>query len=62
MSVYAINGARKQKKAMLKGLREMDRIFTKVDDKENKEVFWRVASKGKLCLLVVSDASYRQQD
>ena len=53
---------RNRKKATLKDLREINRILKKVDLKENKVHFGRVAEKGNLFVIGVSDASYNQKD
>ena len=57
-----MNSARRQKKASPKDLRDINRILKKLRERENKVVFSRVAQKGDLCVIGVSDASYNQED
>merc|ERR1712030_248662 len=62
LSIYALNLAKKQKKAMLKDLRDMNRILQKVREKNNKVVFKKIGEKGEICVSGVSDASYHQDE
>ena len=57
-----MESARNQKKAMLKDLRNIYRILDKVVEKENKVVFEKVASREKMCVIGVSNASYHQEE
>ena len=44
IAVYVMNGARNQKKATLKDLRDKNRILVKVHEKENRIVYKKVAN------------------
>ena len=59
--IYVMESARRQKNAMLKDLRNINRILEKVRERENKVIFSKVASKEKMCIIGVSDASYKQE-
>ena len=48
--------ARRQKGAALKDLRDINRVLKKVEEKENKVIFGRVADKEDFCVIGVSDA------
>ena len=60
LAVYVMNLARRQKGAALKDLRDVNRVLKKVEEKENKIVFGKVANKEDLCVVGISDASYHQ--
>ena len=45
LAIYVLNSAKKQKNAVLKDLRDIDRIVEKIGDKEIKVVFERVAAR-----------------
>ena len=60
--IYALELAKKQKKATLKDLREVIRILKKVHEKESKVVFKRIGDKKELCIVGVCDASYHCDD
>ena len=62
LTVYVKESARRQKNATLKDLRNMNRIFEKFGERENKVIFHRVASKEEMCIIGMSDASYKQED
>ena len=62
LSIYALNLAKKQKKAVLKDLRDVNRILQKVREKNNKVVFRKIGEKGEICVDGISDASYHQDD
>ena len=49
--------AKKQKKATLKDLREVNRVLKKVNEKESKMMFKRIGDKKDVCIVGVCDAS-----
>ena len=51
--------AKKQKKAVIKDLTEVNRILKEVREKESKVVFTKIGKKEELCIMGVSDASYQ---
>merc|ERR1712105_43727 len=51
LSIYALDLAKKQKQAVLKDLRSVNRILQKVREKESKIVFRKIGEKGDLCVL-----------
>ena len=57
-----MDSARKQKNTTLKDLRNINRILEKVKEGENKVVVSRVAGKKEMCVIGVSDASYKQDE
>ena len=57
-----MKSARKQKNAVLKDLRDINRIIYKIGEKESKIVFGRVARKEEMCVIGISDASYHQKN
>ena len=61
LAVYVIECSRKQMDAMLKGLKNINRILDKVMERENKVVFGRVADKERMCIVRVSDTSYHKE-
>ena len=54
--------AKKQKKATLCDLKNVNRILKKVLERDNKIVFGKVAKVENLCVIGISDASYMQED
>ena len=44
-AIYALDLAKKQKRATLKDLRDVNRVFKKVQEKESKVVFKRIRKK-----------------
>lgn len=58
ISIYALNLAKKQKKATLKDLRAVNRVLKRVQEKEIKVVFKIIGKKEDLCVVGVCDASY----
>ena len=62
IAIYALDLAKKQKSATLKDLRSINRILKKVQEKESKVIFRRVAKKEDLCILGICDASYHHED
>ena len=48
-AIYALDLAKKQKRATLKDLRDVNRVFKKVQEKESKVVFKRIRKK-KTCV------------
>ena len=61
LAIYALDLAKKQKSAVLKVLRSVNRILQKVREKESKVVFKKIAEKDSLCVIGISDASYHQE-
>ena len=53
---------KKQKKAMLKDSKEVNRVLKKVHEKESKVIFKRIGDKKDLCIIGVCDASYHCND
>ena len=62
LAVYALNLAKKQKKATLKDLRDINRILTIVRSKKSKIIFRKIGEKEDLCLIGITDASYSTTD
>ena len=62
LAIYALELAKKQKKATLKDLRNANRVLKKVSEKENRVVFGKIAEMEDLCVIGISDASYSQED
>ena len=62
LAIHVLNSARKQKNAVLKDLRDINRIIDKIGEKESKIVFGRVARKEEMCVIGISDASYHQEN
>ena len=57
LAIYALELAKRQKKAVIKDLREVNRILKKVREKESKVVFTKIGEKEELCVMEVSDSS-----
>ena len=62
IAIHILNSARKQKNAVLKDLRDINRIVEKICEKESKVVFGRVARKQDMCVIGISNASYYQEN
>ena len=62
LAIYALDLAKRQKKAVIKDLREVNRVLKKVRDKESKVVFTKIGEKDDLCVMGVSDALYHHDD
>ena len=62
IAIHILNSARKQKNAVLKYLRDINRIVEKIGEKESKVVFGRVARKQDMCVIGISNASYYQEN
>ena len=62
LAIHVLNSARKQKKAVLKDLRDINRIVEKISEKGSKVVFGKVARKQVMCVIGISDASYHQKN
>ena len=62
LAVYAFDLVKKQKQAVLKDLRSVNRILQKVREKENKVIFRRIAEKKSLCVIRISDTSYHHDE
>merc|ERR1712105_511692 len=50
LAIYALDLAKKQESAVLKDLRQVNRILQKVREKESKIVFKKIGEKGSLCV------------
>ena len=61
LAIHVLNSARKQKNAVLKDLKDMNRIVEKIGEKESKVVFGKVARKQDMCVIGISDASYHRK-
>ena len=61
LAIYTLELARKQKKATLKDLRNIKRIFKKVSEKESRVVFGKVTRREDLCVIGITDASYNKE-
>ena len=57
LSIYALDLAKKQKQAVLKDLRSVNRILQKVREKECRVVFKKIANKEDLCVAGIGDTS-----
>ena len=62
LAIYALELAKRQKKAVIKDLREVNRVLKKVRENESKVVFTKIGEKEELCVLGVSDALYHHDD
>ncbi len=62
IAIYALDLAKKQKNATLKDLRDINRIVKKVQEKESKVVFGKIANKNDLCVVGICDASYHHEE
>ena len=54
--------AKRQKKATIKYLREINRVLKKVREKESRVLFTKIRKKDELSVIGVSDASYHDDD
>ena len=62
LAMYALELAKRQKKAVIKDLREVNRVLKKVREKESKVVFTKIGEKDDLCVMGESDASYHHDN
>ena len=62
LAIHLLKSARMQKNAVLKDLRDINRIIYKIGEKESKIVFGRVARKEVIYGIGISDASYHQEN
>ncbi len=62
LAIYALELAKRQKKAVIKDLREVNRVLKKVREKESKVVFTKIGEKEELCVMGVSDELYNHDD
>ena len=58
LAIHVLNSARKQTNAVLKDLRDINRIFEKISEKESRAGFGNVARKHDMCVIGISDVSY----
>ena len=56
LAIYALELAKRQKKATIKDLREINRVLKKVKEKESKVLFTKIGEKDELSVIGVSDA------
>ena len=56
LAIYALELAKRQKKAMIKDLREINRVLKKVREKESKVLFTKIGEKDELSVVGVNDA------
>ena len=57
IAIHALELSKKQKKATLKDIKEVDNILKKVHEKESRVMFKRLGDKKELCVTGVWDAS-----
>ena len=62
IAIYALDLAKKQKNATLKDLRDINRIVKKVQEKESKVVFGKIANQNDLCVVDICDAYYHHEE
>jgi len=62
LAIHTLELGKKQKAAVLKDLRSVNRILQKVREKESKVVFKKIAEKDDLCVVGISDTSYHQDE
>ena len=62
LAIYALEFAKRQKKATIKDLREMNRVLKEVREKESRVLFKKIGKKYYLSVIGVSDASYHHDD
>ena len=62
LAIYALELAKKQKKATVKDLREINKVLKKVREKDSRVLFTKVGKKDELIVMGVSDASYHHDD
>ena len=62
IAIHALELAKKQKKATLKDLKEVNNILKKFHEKESRVMFKKLGAKEDLCITGVTDASYRNDD
>ena len=62
LTIYRLELGKRQKKATIKDLRDVNRVLKKVKDKESKVLFTRIGEKDELYVIGVSDASYHYDD
>ena len=62
LAINALELAKKQKTAVLKDLRNMNRILQKVREKDCKIIFKKIDDKDELGVVGISDASYHYDD
>ena len=60
IAIHALELAKKQRKAMLKDLKEINDILKKIHEKESKVMFKKLGDKKDLCVTGVSDESYKK--
>ena len=57
LAIYTLDMANKQKKAVIKDLREVNRLLKKVREKEKGVVFTKIGESAGLCVIGVSDTT-----
>ena len=62
IAIHALELAKKQKKATIKNLKEVNNILKKVHEKESRVMFKKLGAKEDLCITGVTDASYKKDD
>ena len=62
LAIHALELAKRWKKAMIKDLREINRVLKKVREKESRVLFTKIGKKDELSVMGVSDASYHHDD
>ena len=56
INIHALELAKKQKKATLKDLKEVNNVLKKVHEKESRVMFKKLGKKEDLCITGVTDA------
>ena len=62
LAIYAMELEKRQKKATIKDLRDINRVLKKVREKESRVLFTKIHKKDELSVMGVSDASYNHHD
>ena len=62
LAIHVLELAKKQKNAVLKDLRSVNRILKKVQEKECQVFFRKVGVKNDLCVIGIGDALYHNDD
>ena len=62
LALYALELAERQKKAVIKDLREINRVLKKVREKESRVLFTKIGEKNELYVMGKNNASYHQDE
>lgn len=58
LAIYVLELPKRQKKATIKDLKEINRLLKKVREKESRVLFIKIGKKDELSVIGVSNASY----